>query len=90
MVSHKAILVNGKQTNIPSYAVNIGDVVSVKENARDQQRIRDAATYSEQNGVANWVDVDFVALIGTFKNMPERSDLGSDINEQLVVELYSK
>lgn len=90
LVSHKSILVNGKQTNIPSYPVKVGDVVSVKEKARGQQRVRDAATYSEQYGVANWLEVDLNALVGTFKNMPERSDLGSDINEQLVVELYSK
>lgn len=90
LVSHKAILVNGKQTNIPSFSVRLGDIVSVKENARSQERIRESAKLSDQYGIPSWLDVDLNALVGTFKNLPERSDLGSDINEQLVVELYSK
>lgn len=90
LVSHKAILVNGKLTNIPSFSVQVGDVISVNEKAKNQQRIKDASSYSEQYGVSGWLEVDLNSFVGVFKNMPDRSDLGTDINEQLVVELYSK
>lgn len=90
LVSHKGISVNGKLTNVPSYRVNAGDVVSVGEAARNQQRVKDAAAYSSQYGIPVWLEVDLNSFVGTFKNLPDRSELGSDINEQLVVELYSK
>jgi small subunit ribosomal protein S4 len=90
LVSHKAILVNGSLLNIASYQVRSGDVVSIREKAKSQQRVKDALQVSEQYGFPTWVDVDIQNMKGIFKSTPERVDLGSDINEQLVVELYSK
>ena len=90
LVSHKAILVNNKVLNIASYQVRGGDVVSIREKAKNQQRVKDALQVSEQYGFPSWVDVDVKLMRGVFKSTPERSELGSDINEQLVVELYSK
>lgn len=90
LVSHKGILVNGNVVNIPSYQVLPGDVVSVREKAREQLRVKDALTVAEQYGFPNWVDVSSAEMRGVFKSLPDRSELGSDINEQLVVELYSK
>lgn len=90
LVSHKAILINDGLTNIPSYMVQPGDVVSIREKAKKQQRIIDALTVAEQYGFPAWLEVDSKIMKGTFKSLPERSELGSEINEQLVVELYSK
>ena len=90
LVSHKAIMVNGKVVNIPSYQVQAGDVVSVREKARKQQRIADSLALAEQAGFPEWVEVDVKKMEGTFKSVPERSDLPAEINESLVVELYSK
>ncbi len=90
MVSHKSITLNGKLTNIPSFQVAPGDTVSVREKAKKQQRIQDALTVAEQYGFPSWVDVNSKEMSGIFKSLPDRADLGSDINEQLVVELYSK
>lgn len=90
LVSHKSIQLNGTLINIPSYQVVLGDVISVREKAKKQQRIIDALAISEQYGFPSWVEVDAKAMSGTFKSLPDRVDLGSDINEQLVVELYSK
>ena len=90
LVSHKGILVNGNVVNIPSYQVFPGDVVSVREKAKEQLRVKDALTIAEQYGFPNWVDVSSAEMRGVFKSLPDRSELGSDINEQLVVELYSK
>lgn len=90
LVSHKAILVNDCLINIPSYQVKPGDIISVREKAKKQQRIIDALGVSEQYGFPVWVEVDSKAMKGTFKSLPDRIDLGADINEQLVVELYSK
>lgn len=90
LVSHKAILINDKVTNIPSYQVSPGDTVSIREKAKKQQRIIDSLTVAEQYGFPAWVEVNTKALSGVFKALPERADLGSEINEQLVVELYSK
>jgi small subunit ribosomal protein S4 len=90
LVSHKAIMVNDKVLNVPSYQVAPGDVVSVREKARDQLRIKDALQVVEQYGFPGWVEVDPKQMRGVFKAAPERSDLGAEINEQLVVELYSK
>lgn len=90
LVSHKSIQVNGSLINIPSYQVSPGDVLTIREKAKKQQRIIDALTVTEQYGFPTWVDVDSKAMSGTFKSLPDRADLGTDINEQLVVELYSK
>lgn len=90
LVSHRAITVNGKSVNIPSYQVKPADVVAIRERARKQVRIQDALTLAEQYGFPEWVDVDPKKMEGRLKNLPERDDLPSDINESLVVELYSK
>ncbi len=90
LVSHKAVVVNGTVVNIPSYQVQPEDVVEIRERAQKQLRIKDALNIAEQFGFPEWVDVDPKAMKGTFKNVPERSDLPPDINESLVVELYSK
>ncbi len=90
LVSHKAILVNGKSVNIPSYQVKAGDVVEVREASRAQGRIAEALSIAAQAGLPDWVDVDEKGLKGTFKAVPTRDQIVPDINEQLVVELYSK
>jgi small subunit ribosomal protein S4 len=90
LVSHKAITVNGSLVNIPSYQVKSGDVVAIREKARQQVRIAEALTLAENIGFPAWVSVDAKKFEGLFKSTPERSDLSSDINEQLVVEFYSK
>jgi small subunit ribosomal protein S4 len=90
LVSHKSIQVNGTLINVPSYQVAPGDVLSVREKAKKQQRIIDALVVTEQYGFPAWVEVDAKAMSGKFSSLPDRVDLGSDINEQLVVELYSK
>jgi small subunit ribosomal protein S4 len=90
LVCHKSIVVNDVIINIPSYQVSPGDVLTIREKAKKQQRILDAMTVLEQYGFPTWVDVNPKALSGIFTSLPDRVDLGSDINEQLVVELYSK
>ena len=90
LVSHKAILVNGKVVNIPSFKVNANDVVSVREKAKNQARIKGALEVAAQRELPIWIDVDKGEMKGTFKHLPERSDLSADINEHLIVELYSK
>ncbi len=90
LVSHKAILVNDHVINIPSYQLAPGDQIKVREKAKNQQRIKDALTVAEQYGFPNWVEVNPKDMSGVFKAVPDRIELGSDINEQLVVELYSK
>jgi small subunit ribosomal protein S4 len=90
LVSHKAIQVNGQVVNIPSYSVDAGDVIAVRERAKKQLRIQDALNVAEQYGMPAWVDVDVKKMEGVFKSIPDRSDLPPDINESLVVELYSK
>jgi small subunit ribosomal protein S4 len=90
VVSHRSIMVNGKVLNIPSYQVKPGDVISVREKARNQLRIRAALELAGQRSDVAWVDVDSSKMEGTFKAMPERQDLSADINENLIVELYSK
>ncbi|WP_062268048.1 30S ribosomal protein S4 [Endozoicomonas arenosclerae] len=90
LVSHKAILVNGKAVNIPSYQVQPGDVVAIREKAKNQLRINAALELAAQRGFSTWVEVDSSKKEGTFKVLPERSDLSADINENLIVELYSK
>lgn len=90
LVSHKAIAVNGSVLNIPSFQVRPGDKINVREAARSQTRIRDSLEVAAQLGFPVWVDVDQSQMEGLFKSIPERTELGSEINEQLVVELYSK
>ena len=90
LVNHKAILVNGSIVNIPSYVVAPEDVVSVREKSRKQARIAESLALAEQIGFPGWVDVNQGKFEGTFKALPDRADLPPDINEQLVVELYSK
>jgi small subunit ribosomal protein S4 len=90
LVSHKAIQVNRRAVNIPSYQVNPGDVIAVREKAKKQLRIQDALNVAEQYGMPEWVEVDVKKMEGVFKSAPDRSELPPDINESLVVELYSK
>ena len=90
LVSHRAITVNGTVVNIASYQVSANDVVAVRERAKKQMRIQDALTLSEQLGLPGWLEVDSKKMEGVFKALPERSDLPAEINESLVVELYSK
>jgi len=90
LVSHKAIEVNGKIVNIPSYPISAEDVVSVREKSRKQIRIQSALTLAEQYPGNEWLEVDVKAMKGVFKRVPERSELPAEISEQLVVELYSK
>lgn len=90
LVSHKAIMVNGAVVNIPSYAVSPDQVIAVREKAKKQARIVAALEISEQREKPTWIEVDTKKMEGVFKRVPERSDLSADINEQLIVELYSK
>ncbi|AXQ30804.1 30S ribosomal protein S4 [Solimonas sp. K1W22B-7] len=90
LVSHKAVLVNGKQVNIPSYQVQVGDVVEIREKSRSQSRVAESLSIASQAGMPDWIDVDEKGLKGTFKAKPTRDQIVPDINEQLVVELYSK
>ena len=90
LVGHRAIMVNGKTVNIASYQVKAGDVVAVREKARNQSRIQAAAELAQQSGYVGWVEVDSKKFEGVFKACPDRGDLSADINEHLVVELYSK
>lgn len=90
LVSHKAILVNGSGVNIPSYKVREGDVISIREKAKNQGRIQNAMSVAEQLGFPEWMEVDAKKFEGTFKRMPERDELPAEINESLIVELYSK
>jgi small subunit ribosomal protein S4 len=90
LVSHKAILVNGKTVNIPSYQVEPGDVITVREKAKNQLRVQQALALAAQRGETEWLDVNPSKMEGTFKNHPDRSELSSEINENLIVELYSK
>ena len=90
LVSHKAISINGQTVNIPSYQVQPGDVIAVREKAKNQLRIAQALELASQSGRVQWVEVDTEKKSGVFKNAPDRSDLSSDINESLIVELYSK
>ncbi len=90
LVSHRGILVNGVSVNIPSYQVQAGDVVAVREKSQKQGRVQAAMELAQQNGLVDWVEVDTKKFEGVFKAVPERSDLSADINEHLVVELYSK
>lgn len=91
MVTHKAILVNGRAVNIPSYRVKPEDVVAVREKAKNQLRVKEAVTLSqEMNLVPAWLEVDSTKMEGVFKVYPDRDELSAAINESLIVELYSK
>lgn len=90
LVSHRAILVNGKNVNIPSYSLSPGDVISLKEKAKSQLRVQAALTLAQARQASSWIDVNPAELTGTYKQVPERSDLPTDISEKLIVELYSK
>ena len=90
LVTHRAVTVNGRIVNVPSAIVRAGDILAVKEGARTQLRVVDALQLAEKIGFPSWVEVDVKKMIGTFKGAPERSEFGQDINESLVVELYSK
>ena len=90
MVSHKAIQVNGQSVNIPSFSVKAGDVVAVREKSKTQNRIKEALELAKQIGFPAWVEVAADKAEGTFKKVPDRDEFGSDINESLIVELYSR
>lgn len=90
LVSHKSILVNGRIVNIASYQVSAEDHVEVREPSKKQLRVQNALALAEQYGFPDWVEVDTKGLKGVFKRVPDRSDLPADINESLIVELYSK
>jgi len=90
LVRHNALTVNGKKVNIPSYQVKPGDELAVSEKAKKQLRIKASLEFAQQQGFADWVQVDSDKMCGTFKACPERSDLSAEINEHLIVELYSK
>ncbi|WP_372930674.1 30S ribosomal protein S4 [Shewanella putrefaciens] len=90
LVSHKSVMVNGRVVNIPSFKVSANDVVSIREKSRTQARIKAALEVAAQREKPTWVEVDSAKMEGAFKRVPERSDLSAEINEQLIVELYSK
>jgi len=90
LVSHKAITVNGHQVNIPSYLVKSGDVVGVREKSKKQGRVLEALQLATQVGMPAWVDVNIDKAEGIFKKAPDRDEFAADINESLIVELYSR
>jgi len=90
LVRHNALTVNGKKVNIPSYQVKPGDELAVTDKSKVQLRIKSSLEFAQQQGFVDWVQVDRDKMSGTFKACPERSDLPAEINEHLIVELYSK
>ena len=90
LVGHKGVLVNGKAVNIASYQVKSGDVVAIREKAKKQLRIQNALELSKNRAPIHWIEVDTTKLEATYKAAPERADLSAEINENLIVELYSK
>lgn len=90
LVSHKSIQVNGRCVNIPSYQIKPTDIIAVRDKCKKQLRIQDSLAVAEQYGFPEWIEVTASKMEGIIKTIPERSDLPPDINEQLVVELYSK
>jgi len=90
LVRHNAVRVNGRRVNIPSYQARPNDLIEIAASAQEQLRIKAALEAAGQRGIPEWLDVDVKAMKGTFKSVPERNDLPSDINESLVVALYSK
>ena len=90
LVSHKAILVNGGSVNIPSYRVRTGDVIAIRDKSKTQNRVVEALQLAQQVGMPSWVDVSTDKKEGTFKKVPDRDEFAADINESLIVELYSR
>jgi len=90
LVAHNSVLVNGRKANIASFRVSEGDVISIRERAKSQLRIQSSLQLAAQRSEIEWVDVDVNKMEGTFKREPDRSDLPAEINENLIVELYSK
>ncbi len=90
LVSHKAMLVNGKSVNIPSFMVKVGDVISVREKSAKQNRVLEALQLAQQVGMPAWVDVNADKAEGVFKAVPDRDQFAADVNESLIVELYSR
>ena len=90
LVSHKAVTVNGQPVNIPSYLVKTGDVIAVREQSKKQTRVQEALQLAGQVGFPGWVEVNADKVEGTFKKLPDRDEFGADINESLIVELYSR
>jgi small subunit ribosomal protein S4 len=90
LVSHKAITVNGQSVNIPSYMVKTGDVVAIRDKSKKQNRIVEALQLAQQVGLPAWVEVSIEKAEGVFKKVPDRDEFASDVNESLIVELYSR
>jgi small subunit ribosomal protein S4 len=90
LVSHKALTVNGEVVNIPSYQVKAGDVIAIREKSKKQLRVADSLKLAESIGLPAWVAVDATKMEGTFKKVPDRDEFGAEINESLIVELYSR
>ena len=90
LVSHKALTVNGQSVNIPSYMVKTGDVISIRDKSKKQNRVAEALQLAQQVGMPAWVEVNADKAEGVFKKVPDRDQFGSDINESLIVELYSR
>ena len=90
LIAHKSILVNGQTVNIPSYRVKPDDVIAVREKSKNQLRIQSSLNIAAQRGDVDWVNVDSSKMEGVLRRLPDRSDLPAEINENLIVELYSK
>jgi len=90
LVSHKSILVNDNVVNIASYQVKAGDKISVREKSKTQLRVKQSIEIASQRGDFEWIDVNAGTMEGVYKQQPDRADLSSEINESLIVELYSK
>jgi small subunit ribosomal protein S4 len=91
LVSHRGVTVNGKKVNLPSYQVKAGDAIELSEKAQKQLRVQESLTISAQMDLSpSWIEVDAKKFAGVFKAVPDRADLPADINEALIVELYSK
>jgi small subunit ribosomal protein S4 len=90
LVGHKSMAVNGTTVNIPSMQIKVGDVITVRDKSKGQLRIKDALSLAGQSGFPAWVEVDADKMTGTFKALPDRGEIAQDINESLVVELYSR
>jgi small subunit ribosomal protein S4 len=90
LVSHKAITVNGQSVNIPSYMVKTGDVIAVREKSKKQGRVAEALQLAQQVGIPAWIEVNVDKAEGVFKKVPDRDEFAADINESMIVELYSR
>lgn len=90
LVTHKSVMVNGSLVNVPSYHISPEDIISIRERSKKQARITFALEVSQQRESCDWIEVDTKKLEGSLKRLPERSELASEINEQLIVEFYSK